>query len=178
MTQAEITFPFGKHKNEPIGQVPTDYLQWILSAKDNEYFATRQHHVRKAADELSRRGVVTNVNLNADGEDIAFNDIGTNVDAPTAAPEPTKTTVELPIETLNEASKSVPVLKAFLRRLDQEQGLHDWMKETAKEAIRHGDKHLSGDKFAYAMGGTVLIVKEKPGKVLDVVFFDIEKDAG
>jgi hypothetical protein len=49
----EITLPFGKHRDKPLADVPSDYLRWIVAE------CKLSAALRKAvADELDRRGYV------------------------------------------------------------------------------------------------------------------------
>ena len=41
--------PFGKHKGALFSEIPTDYLQWILSTDlDGDMAYTVKHHLRQA----------------------------------------------------------------------------------------------------------------------------------
>lgn len=168
MVQGTVAFHFGKHKGEPIESVPADYLHWIIENQKNDFFTKNRRSVRMAQEELGRRGV--NVDLPPEDEfsPIKFNEIGEKPKEPTP-----KIGVELPVATLNEASKCTRVLKAFVTRLDETQGLHDWIISTAKEAMKHGTPlGLSGVK-QYRLGDILVTVTTEQDNYREIVGFGI-----
>lgn len=135
---------FGKHRGESITAVPLDYLQWIMNSFKNEkdsWFKQRPNIVRKVQDEIVRRGhVVVNPVAEIEDRPISFDDLGSA--KASMKTEPGKAQIHLTDSSVNELSKSVDLLKAFLRRTDQNQGILEWMHDTAKEIIRHGSEHV------------------------------------
>ncbi len=50
MCDEEFVMPFGKHKDEPLSDIPTEYLDWLFDS-DTLWESTKE----KIEDELNRR---------------------------------------------------------------------------------------------------------------------------
>ena len=50
MLDDEFVMPFGKYKGEPLSEIPTEYLDWLLGS-DNLYESTKE----QIEDKLDRR---------------------------------------------------------------------------------------------------------------------------
>jgi len=74
-----------------------------------------------------------------------------DVDLPNPDPKP-QLTMAVSLEAINSASKQIPLLKMFLSRIDQEQGLADWLLVMFKEASKHGNLNTDIAKNIFPEG--------------------------
>lgn len=77
------------------------------------------------------------------------------VGKPTEPVAPAHVSWLVPMETVDEVSKQTAILKMFVQRPDKAVGLFSWIKDTAAEAIKHGDvSHLpDGHSLAVRYAG-------------------------
>ena len=141
--QSNWTVSFGKHKGEPLRDVPTDYLVWCKTkieenpTKGPLSNTVIQKHIlselrwrdgKPPIEENPGISAVTTLTQNEAG-------VVEVKDKPLKARR-----VSLEEVAVNRFSTDIECLKAFVRRSDQEVGILDWMKALTSETLRYGKK--------------------------------------
>lgn len=127
---------FGRHKGEPISQVPSDYLAWIVAHPTLEVMGTRNWKIL-AKQELERRRLGAAIVQGMPVEELDK--------AERPKPDTFSLEEEISVEVRAVLDKaidqaSIHLIKEFITRRDRSLGITKWLSNLAEEAYLYGHK--------------------------------------